>query len=258
MDALVKEAEKFKYTSFAYESPENPFKVIHSANYIIAAEEYQNVARCFWACNSLSNLIEGINELSKEITDCEIMLEFIPPEFTEGFEKANFSITSEWIDFWLEDLQSLNWDTSAAVEIRPLSIEESQAAADVTKSCRGVSRGFYGEEPEFIREWLEGEENEIFAAVKNDIIIGICMMSIYQGSRGKVAWLRELAVKPEYQHQGIGRSLAGAGLEWGRDRGAELSFLATDVQNTHSINLYKKLGYAPKDGRGQINMSKKI
>lgn len=258
MEELIKTINNFKFNSFQYESPENPIKLIQKENYALAIEKDHEKIRCFWACNSLKDLIEGINVLSKEIERYEVMLEFIPQEFIEGLEREHFSVVSEWIDFWIPDLQILNWDISITVEIRPLHREEIQAAADVTKSCRGVSRGFDGEDEEFIKEWLDGEGNKIFAAIKDGMIVGVCLMSTYQGKKGKVAWLRELAVNPKYQYQGIGRSLAKTGLEWGKSKGAQLSFLATDAENIHSINLYKKLGYTPKEGRGQINMSRKF
>lgn len=258
MEELIKDINNFKFNSFQYESPENTIKIIKNNDYLLAAERYQDGVRCFWACNSLNSLVDGINELSMEITGYEVMLEFIPPEFIEGLKKEGFSIVSQWTDFWITDLQSKNWDIPETIEIRPLHREEAQAASQVTKSCKGVSRGFYGEDAEFILEWLDDEDNEIFSAVKKGKVVGVCLMSTYQSSRGKVTWLRELAVNPKYQYQGIGRALAIAGLEWGKKIGASLSFLATDKENTHSINLYRKLGYMPKDDPGQINMSKEF
>lgn len=258
MEELLKNIKDYKFNSFQYESPENPIATIENEDYILSAEKYQDGIRCFWACNSLKGLIHGVNELSREIKGYEIMLEFIPEEFIEGLEKEGFSVVSHWIDFWITDLQNQSWDMPLTIEIRPLHREEVQSASKVTKSCKGVSRGFYGENEEFILEWLDDNENEIFAAVKDGIVLGVCFMATYQGKKGKVVWLRELAVDPKYQYQGIGRSLAKAGLEWGKNKGCELSFLATDIENTHSINLYRKLGYVSKEGPGQINMSKRF
>lgn len=258
MEGLIKAADNFKYNSFQYESPENTIKIIQNQDCMLAAEKYQDGIRCFWACISLSSLVDGIDQLSRELSGHEVMLEFIPPEFIEGLKKEGFSIVSQWIDFWITDLQSHNFDMPTTCEIRPLHREEAEDASRVTKSCKGVSRGFHGEDIEFILEWLDNEENEIFAALKDGIIVGVCLMSTYEGKRGRVAWLRELAVNPEYQYQGIGRALASAGLHWGKNKGSKLSFLATDLENTHSINLYKKLGYIPEEGQGQINMSKKF
>lgn len=258
MEELSKKAINFKFNSFQYESPENAIKIIHNEDYLLAAEKYQDGIRYFWACDTIDSLIDGINELSKEISGHEVMLEFIPPEFVEGMEEEGFSIVSQWIDFWIRDLQNQSWDTPITVDIRPLCKDEVPAASEVTKSCKGISRGFYGEDEAFIIEWLEDNDNEIFAAIKDGMVVGVCFMSTYQGKSGKVAWLRELAVNPKYQYQGIGRSLAKIGLEWGKSKGASLSFLATDMENSHSINLYKKLGYVPQEGPGQINMSKRF
>lgn len=256
MEDLSKKTLNYKFSSFLYESPENAINIIENKDYLLAAESYQDGIRCFWACNSIDSLLNGLSELSKKVSGKEVMLEFIPQEFIPELEEKGFSIVSQWIDFWIKDLKNQNFDIPLTVEIRPLHRDEAEAASKVTKSCKGISRGFYGEDPEFMLEWLDEDDNEIYAAIMNDKVVGICLMSTYQGKRGKVAWLRELAVIPEFQYQGIGRSLTKTGLDWGKSLGCDMSFLATDINNTHSINLYKRFGYVPDEGPGQINMSK--
>lgn len=258
MKELSEKALNFKFSSFLYESPESPVSIIEDDDYLLAAENYRDGIRCFWACNSVNSLVKGLNELSKEISKKEVLMEFIPQEFVLELEGIGFSIVSQWIDFWIKDLQNQSFDMPQAVEIRPLHRDEAEEASKVTKSCKGISRGFYGEDPEFMLEWMNDEDNELFGAIMNDKVVGVCLMSTYQSKRGKVAWLRELAVIPEFQYRGIGRSLARVGLEWGKSMGCGLSFLATDIKNTHSINLYKGLGYVPDEGPGQINMSKQF
>ena len=142
--------------------------------------------------------------------------------------------------------------------IRPIEMNEISLASAITKSCKGLSRGFNGEEQETLEEWINDDDNTILGAIVDEKIIGICMMGTYKSNKEKVAWLRELAVHPNYQNRGIGRSLIQYGLDWAIGRGATQSFLATDVENDNAIYLYTKHGYVKQDGRGEIVMGKKL
>ncbi|MCG8531199.1 MAG: GNAT family N-acetyltransferase [Desulfovibrionales bacterium] len=258
MDKVIKRARNYTYHSFQYVVPSEPAKVFEGEGYILVAEQDHDRVKLFWAADSLVSLKEAIKERARDLAPCEIVLEFIPPEFIEGLEENGFRIISEWVDFWLKDLQEKSWDFSLTAEIRLIEDSEIGIAAVVTRSCAGMSREFKGELEEGILEWMNQKDQEIFVATKNGQIVGICMMALYDGKQGKVAWLRELAVHPDYQYQGIGRSLAKVGLEWGQKQGCSTSFLATDIENFHAIRLYEKLGYQQQKGRGQINIAKKF
>lgn len=258
MDKVMNRARNFAYHSFEYMVPEAPFKVFEEEDYILVAEKDHDRIKFFWAADSLERLTEGVKENAKEFAPTEIVLECIPPEFVDGLEQEGFRVISEWVDFWMKDLQNRSWDYSLTAEIRLIKDSETGLAAAVTRSCAGVSREFNGELEEGILEWMNQENHEIFVAIKNGHLVGICMMATYEGGKGKTAWLRELAVHPDYQYQGIGRSLAMVGLKWGQKQGCSVSFLATDTENHHAIRLYEKLGYQRQEGRGQINVAKKF
>lgn len=258
MERIIQQARKFRYHSFQYIIPSVPIKVFEKEDYVIVAEQDDKRIKFFWAVNSVEKLKGAIEESVRDLLPTEIVLEFIPPEFVTNLEHDGFRIISECVDFWLEDLQDKSWDNSLAAEIRPIKDGEAGLAAAITRSCAGISREFKGEPEEEVLKWMKQEDHEIFVAIKDEHMVGVCMMATYDGRQGKVAWVRELAVHPEYQYLGIGRSLVKFGLIWGQKRGCTRSFLATDIENFHAIRLYEKMGYQCQKGRGQINMAKKF
>lgn len=258
MEKVINKARSFTYHSFQYLVPSVPIKIFEREDYLIVAEQDNSRVKFFWAVNSVEGLKVAIKESVKDLIPTEIVLEFIPPEFVNSLETDGFRVISEWVDFWLEDLQDRSWDFSLTTEIRQIRDTEAELAAAITRSCAGISREFKGELDEEVIDWMNQEDHEIFVAIKGEDIVGVCMMATYDGSKGKVAWVRELAVHPEHQYLGIGRSLAKFGLIWGQKRGCTRSFLATDIENFHAIRLYERLGYRCQKGRGQINMAKRF
>lgn len=108
-----------------------------------------------------------------------------------------------------------------------------------------------------MKEWNESDNSCILVAEHNKAIAGVCFLTIngFKSEKGPILWLRELAVDPKYQNQGIGYMLAVGALIWGKNNGAKRSFLAADKENHHAIRIYNKLGFQHKDEIGQINMA---
>lgn len=258
LEQVVNRAKNFRYHSFQQLVPSEPIKVFEGDEYILVAERERDRIKLFWAVNAIESLPEVLEQSAKDLAAGELIVEFIPPEFINSLEKAGLRVSSEWIDFWLKDLPVKRWDYPLTAEIRLIKAAETGLAAAVTRSCAGMSRQFFGEGEAGIIEWLNQQEQQVFVAIKNGEIVGTCMIGTYQGKLGKVVWLRLLAVHPDQQGQGIGRSLAKVGLEWGQQQGCTVSFLATDTENFPAIHLYEKLGYQRQEGRGQINMVYKI
>ena len=258
IEQVVNRAKNFRYNSFQQLVPSKPIKIWADDEYILVAEKERDRIKLFWAVNDLESLPVALEQSAKDLVPVELIVEFIPAEFINSLEKAGFRVSSEWIDFWLKDLPVKRWDYPLTAEIRLIKAAETGLAAAVTRSCTRMSRDFYGELEEGIIEWLNHREQQVFVAIKNEQIVGTCMIGTYQGKPGKVAWLRELAVHPDQQGQGIGRSLAKVALEWGQQQGCTASFLATDTENFPAIHLYEKLGYQKQQGRGQINMTKRF
>ena len=258
MDRLIKKARSFKYHSFQYSTPGEGARIFETETYILTGEKDEERIKLFWAADTLEDLINGLEKASKSYHGEELYIEFIPPEFVKSLEEVGYKIVSEWIDFWIEELDQKKWDFLSKVEIDLMKEDEISKVAAITRSCRGVSREFKGETDEFIEEWSQNTNNQAFVAKINNQPVGVCMMNLYDSPKGMVAFLRELAVSPGYQHQGIGRSLVKVGLEWGQKNNAARSFLMTDVENIHAINLYEKFGYKRRKGRGQINMARMV
>lgn len=269
MQSILERASHFPYHSFLYEQPSKFETVIDLGAFLGVAEIDQPHKglriRLFWAANTEEDLMNGLAETIRRLTSqyrsYHLFLEHIPVEFLPALEMTGYLVVSEWVDFWIDDIRELEWELACDATIRPVRPEEYRIVADVTQSCRGLSREFYGEsDAAAVKEWDDDHDTEIFVAEVAGEIIGACFMAHYgfDHPKGSVAWLRELAVDPRYQQQGIGWALAVSGLQWGKSRGAKRSFLATDVENEPAIRLYQALGYRQKEGRGQINVVKTI
>ena len=89
-------------------------------------------------------------------------------------------------------------------------------------------------------------------------IAGIVCTGTYghESKDGAVVWIREVAVKPKYQGQGIGRILVSQALQYGKQCGASRAFLAVDEENSGAIHLYESLGFVASKEAGEINMIK--
>ncbi len=258
MNELLTKAKGLTYHSLQYVTPENPGIIIEGDHYVLITEEQGARTKVHWAAHSLENLIEGLNLLSIDLRGKEVKLDFIPPDFVQGLESKGYKVLGEFTDFWIKNLMGCQWTPPQGTDIRQIEDKEAQTAAWVTKSCKGLSRGFDGEDQEAILEWLQEDDHLVFAAFEGEAMVGVCMMATYASGKETVAWLRELAVHPNHQRKGIARALAYAGLEWGKTKGATQSFLAADIENTPAISLYRDLGYEQADGRGEIQVFKNL
>lgn len=258
MDKIIAKAKSYKHHSLHYVEPDGSIYIVNEESHILIAEKHESNIQIHWACDSLDSLLKGLNTISEKLKGEEVSFEFVPPEFIKGLEKEGYHVKCEFTDFWIKALDKCEIDLPNTTEIRPLKKNETNMASLITKSCKNLSRGFDGENEEAIIDWLNGDDNEVFAAIEDDKIVGICMMATYENNDVTVAWLRELAVHPDHQRKGIGRNLAKFGLNWGKSKGASKSFLATDVENSPVIKLYNELGYKQVEGRGQINVIKQF
>lgn len=144
---------------------------------------------------------------------------------------------------------------------------ECAEASEVTMACAGQSRGFTGQTTEWMREWMDNSEpestesgvyNKAILAARNDReeIVGILCTGTYahESEKGAIAWIREVAFKPEYQGRKIARRLITQALAYGRACGAKRAFLAADECNAHAIHLYESIGFKASDEDSQIDM----
>lgn len=256
---IQQKIDKYRYTSLTYtdfEDIEN-YRIICNNKDLVLLSGYNEKAELTeycWSANSPECLINAIEEDHCLIT-------FIPKEWTKIFEKAGFYIRNIWHDYFKQSLDDIDENIPEGIV---LADTEYSAAVDVTLSCKNTSRGFTGENEEFIRSWLNDEDDDnlnrtIFVekGISGELTGIVCTSTYAQNSeKGPIAWIREVCVRPEYQNRGIARKLITESLAHGKRHGAKRAFLAADEQNANAIHLYTSLGFAPSQEDGQIDMVK--
>ena len=265
MKEIIIKAKQYKYSSMLYAQEEDLYDskvLVNNDSILIIGTMENNTMKIDWATDNPNLLVESMITLEKDllsnISTRHIIIEFIPEEIIELFELNNYIIKSEWMDYWKPTLE---YNTiSNNLVIRPIEENEYVIGSYITKSCKGYSRGYNGEEIEWFKEWKDNEFSEIFVAEVNNQIVGVCAVNLYgfESEKGTVLWLREVAVHPEFHSQKIGLHLINHAFDWGLKNGAKRSFLACDRDNTKAIRLYEYLGYETKHNRGQINIEKFI
>jgi len=208
----------------------------------------------------VSGVAKIISEL--EAGDSFVVSE-VPEKYQADFLSYGFCEYAHFKDYWIDPLSVSdklfnNYDF--------LLLSECIPASEITTACRGQSRGFEGENPEWFKQWLNGkEEGQMTAGCQNSSIltyreknkiIGISCTATYahNSEKGKVVWVRMLSVHPDYQGQGIGTKLLLQTLRYGVEHGAKRAFLHADTQNTAAIRIYSKVGFLSQEGIGQVDM----
>jgi ribosomal protein S18 acetylase RimI-like enzyme len=236
------------------------YQVVLENENVILLHGYHREAKCYeyhWAANSSGGLLSSIN------MDTQCLVTFIPHDWIEVFEKSGFVVRNAWHDYFMNSLDAIQ-------DMGPsefLNEAESEAASEVTMTCAGQSRGFTGQTSAWIREWLYNSElesmesgiwNKVILIARNvsNEIVGIICTGTYshESEKGAIAWIREIAVKPEYQGRGIARKLITQALAYCKAHGAKRAFLAADECNSYAIHLYESIGFIAGEDSSQIDM----
>jgi GNAT superfamily N-acetyltransferase len=252
----------FSYTSLNYTDYEeiSEYEILCNNEEIILLYGY-NKERGFkeyhWASNSVNKILNLIDK-----NDQEVLVSFVPAEWVEEFKCSGFRIYAVFHDYDNPDISHI--EETKAPEL--LTEADCEAASGVTLSCYEQSRGFHGETADWMKRWIKNEEPaNLETGAKNCAVlvhreagvnVGIVCTATYahESAKGPVAWIREVAVRPEYQNRGIARQLICQALNYGKKHGAVRAFLMADECNEHAIHLYQKLGFAAKEDDGQIDM----
>lgn len=267
MEEKIQKAKQFAFNSLAYQDLGDLLNhkiLFENEKALFLGSLDKDQMRVDWGANGKEDFFMGVHEilesLSKKSEAKVIHMEFIPEECVEEMEKKGFTIVNEWIDYWHNSVKEVCGKTSDFEDIREMTDGDYEIASKITQSCRGFSRGYEGETPEWIKEWSELDHTKVFLAEINNEIAGVCCVQLYgfDSDQGTIMWLREIAVKPEYHSRKIGYKLMKYALNWGKEQGAVRSFLACDVDNIKASRLYEGVGYKRKTNRGQINMQKRL
>ena len=143
-----------------------------------------------------------------------IVISGVPDKWIDCFHSHGFREYARFQDYWLDKITQHCTGTQYS-DYTFLDANECAAASAVTIACRGQSRGFEGETPEWFDSWLRGSEDgqintgcnnpAVLVQKKDGKVIGVSCTATYahHSEKGAVVWIRELAVLPEYQGQGV-------------------------------------------------------
>lgn len=102
---------------------------------------------------------------------------------------------------------------------------------------------------EYYEQMLSKESVIVFAAEKNNEIIGGLTAHILYSNYSEAAevYIYDLAVKTEFQRQGIGTKLMTAIKEYCEEINVSEVFLQADKIDEHAVKFYNKIGGRPED-----------
>ncbi len=96
-------------------------------------------------------------------------------------------------------------------------------------------------------EYIINKGGEIFAAVLNNEVLGVCAL-IKSNGKDYDYELAKMAVSPKAQGKGIGLLLAESAIQWATEKGASKIYLESNTKLKPAIKLYEKLGFKEISG----------
>lgn len=121
---------------------------------------------------------------------------------------------------------------------------ESTDADSVLKLAKSFATSFVVEKESFLTSFNEllSSDNAFLAVAEEETtivgyVLGFDHCTFY--ANGRVAWVEEIMVDPNYRRRGIGRLLMQKFEAWSKNRGARLVALAT----RRATDFYKAIGY---------------
>lgn len=254
---ITNQLESFTYTSLAY----TPYEYIADCTVLIdtndliliqGQNEELSMIELYFCTNSIPLLLNAVDAIKEPV-----YMQFVPNAYIEVFRSHGFKSFAHFREMYSYNIQS---DCSVNV----ISIEEAEVAAAVTRSCRLQSRGFLGESTEWAESWIQGKDpnasfckhSAILATKHEDTITGIIAVTLYSFDKPErpTLWIREVAVRPEYQYRGYGKQLLSQAFAYGARYKAAKAFLMADVLNTNALSLYQQFGFSYIEDEGQIDM----
>lgn len=260
-ESIKEKLKEYKYNSLEYTEYESLVdfditKEDEDGLILFGKEKESEKHEIHWATNQVEVLLE---QVKKSETDC--LVTFIPLEWREYLINQGFKEYGFIREYWIAQINQVNTE---GIEIQYLGDNREKEASEVTYSCQWQSREFRGESEEWIRMWLDGTCPDASSCSKTNILIqeesgtlaGIVCVGIYgeTSERGKIIWVRELAVNPKFQGKGIGQNLILQAIAYGKAQGAVRSFLMADDLNEPAKHVYEKIGYIGSETEIQLDM----
>lgn len=249
----------FKFTSLEYSEYEEVkhFELINNDEGLILLYGYDIEGKNYewhWACSESEELIKALikrNEKEK--------ITFVPKEWAQDLKSIGFDYYGVWIEYFAQNINV----KEGISEINYLDETKAKEASEVMVACKGVSRGFSGQTPEWVVGWINKSEKYVGDNIDNpkmiyemvgDSIAGVIAVGVYGEKEKRTLWIRELAVHPDFQNRGVGKILMEKAFNYGVENKAKASFLMVDEFNIPGIKLYEKMGFVKTEFEGQIDM----
>jgi mycothiol synthase len=74
-------------------------------------------------------------------------------------------------------------------------------------------------------------------------LAAFCWTKVHAHTDPPLGEIYVIAVDPDFQHLGLGRSLVVSGLEWLVERGLKVGMLYVDAANQGAVALYRDMGF---------------
>ena len=260
---IKEQLKNYKYYSLNYTQYEDiqNYDVICCNEQIILMFGCNEEARLYefhWAANDAAVLLEEISKSNNKG-----LITFIPTEWIKEFKSNHFDMYAVWNDYFNHDISKRSKHIE---EIEILEVCDCKDASEVTLSCTNKSRGFSGQTETWMKQWIEGlelnaaafgsKDSAVLIHKEKNHIVGVVCIAIYghDSEKGPTLWIREIAVKPEYQGRGIAKELLNQALFYGESHGAKRAFLMADELNENAIKLYESVGFTANKDEAQNDM----
>lgn len=260
--SIESKINQYQYTSFKYLSFDDlkDYEVKKNTNqmvFIHGVDPMSQLHEIIYACHDVEVLLKELAFYS------HTLIKHIPKEWVSRLIDLGFVEYAIFRDYWIHDVSTFD---DKYDEVQVATLEDAKIISEITRENQGESRSFYGENEDFIKSWILGTQlnlvdmeathPKIYLYKEKNQVLGVALTCIYGHvhPKGSVLWMREIAVKKAYHHQGIGKKLMLTALSIAKDEGARRSFLMADDLNRHAINLYEKIGFQPNMDEQEINM----
>lgn len=96
---------------------------------------------------------------------------------------------------------------------------------------------------EFLREYLSAPSSALFVALVEGQVVGMATGIAYgHPDKARSLFINEVGVSARHHRRGIGTQLIASLLAWGRNKGCEEAWVATEIDNTAARQLYRSTG----------------